>query len=311
MKGIIYNLLLIDDDIVDRARIVRLLKKSKSHAFYILEADNVLDGLAYYLNSPADCILLDYIMPRQDGLDFIKILSKELKYKFPAIVVITAQGDENTAVSFLKAGALDYLKKEDLTTSILIKAITTSIKRKKADQKIMDNKNRLTYDASHDALTNLFNRRGLEDAIKRLVVMTKRHDYLSALLFCDLDKFKHINDSMGHHAGDLLLQKVAARLKKSVRKEDLVARVGGDEFVILLENMSDRKQIGRTASKLCKIISVPFYIDSSKINMTISIGIVCIPTDTNDCTELLKKADSAMYSAKISKTCGYAFHDIE
>lgn len=309
MERKVYNILMIDDDAIDRAAIIQLLKKSKSYAFYILEATNVTDGLAYYLDSPADCILLDYLLPGQNGLEFIHLIAQQTKNNLPAIIVLTAHGDENTAVSLLKAGALDYLKKDGLSSARLIKTIVTSIARKKENEKIINKKNRLAYEASHDELTQLFNRRGLEDTLNQLIVMSKRHHQLSAILFCDLDKFKQVNDTMGHHVGDLLLKKVAARLKKTVRKKDSLARLGGDEFVILLKNISNKDHLAKIATQLCKVISAPFHIHHVEINITISIGMTCIPSNTDDFTSLIKQADSAMYCAKALQPGGYKLYN--
>ncbi len=163
----------------------------------------------------------------------------------------------------------------------------------------------IEHQAFFDALTDLPNRRLLIERLVQTLSKCRRHGQLGALLFIDLDHFKEVNDSMGHSAGDLLLQEVTSRLILCLRKEDTTARLGGDEFVVLLSTIDDEpekalKQVDLVANKVLHTLSSPYTIQKQKINITASIGITLFPMDKMDPSEILKNADSAMYQAKNS-----------
>ena len=156
----------------------------------------------------------------------------------------------------------------------------------------------LTYLALHDNLTKLANRLLLDDRLKQALRTARRDkDLTFALMFLDLDGFKAINDVYGHHVGDLLLIEVAQRIRGALREEDTVARMGGDEFVILALNM-DPASAGRLAEDLIEAIREPFRIDIHQLAISLSIGIAIYPNDGIDQDDLLTNADAAMYHAK-------------
>ena len=303
-----YNILVIDDDDIDRENIRRLLGKSKKYSFHIFEAGNITDGLNLCFNGSIDCILLDYIFPEGTGLEFINELKTKFSKNLPAIVILTGQGDEELVVKFLRVGALDYLKKGCLNTEHLEKTIVNSIKRHIVQQHLNKSALDATYMLYHDELTNLANRRKFEETLKQYLQSNKKHNR-SALLYCDLDKFKCVNDTMGHIVGDFLLKKVACRLLNSVRKSDFVARLSGDEFAVILDDIHGKHAPGIVASNICKAIAKPFRLKKNIINITISIGIVYIPSNSVDPEELINRADTAMYRAKTTGANGYQFSD--
>jgi len=308
MKKRTYLILVVDDDEVDRETILRLLAQSKKYNFHILKASNVEDGFRLFLSHSIDCILLDYILHGATGFDFINKLSHRFAENLPPIVILTNQGSENVAVSFLQSGALDYVRKENLNLLLLETVIINSINKRELQHQHKHDELESDYLASHDELTTLANRRELNRSLGRYISASKRYHRLMALLFCDLDKFKVINDTFGHVAGDLVLKQVADRLQQRLRKSDFSARVGGDEFVLILDEVRSEKDVARVASSLCDAINQPFLIMGQVINITISIGIVSIPSDTDDILELLNRADKAMYHAKISGENRYHFY---
>lgn len=156
----------------------------------------------------------------------------------------------------------------------------------------------LRYLANYDALTGLPNRALLMDRIFHGIEQAKREQRSLALCFIDLDKFKQINDSLGHDVGDLLLKQVAKRLTSTLRLTDTVARLGGDEFVVLLEGYKNDDNISHVARKMLKSIGEPMLLNSHHVSVSPSIGIAVFPDDANDGTELMKHADVAMYHAK-------------
>ncbi len=157
---------------------------------------------------------------------------------------------------------------------------------------------RVQHLANYDALTNLPNRILLNDRVESAIATAKRNKSKLGILFIDLDRFKNVNDTMGHHVGDILLQAVAARLQTCVRESDTVARLGGDEFVILLSNINDEKDADLVAQKIIDLIGKPFILGEYQANIGASIGGSIYPIHGADRVTLLKNADTAMYTAK-------------
>ena len=163
---------------------------------------------------------------------------------------------------------------------------------------LKDSQEALDFQAHHDSLTSLPNRLLLEDRISKAIQRALRHKQQLALLFIDLDRFKNINDTLGHHVGDIVLCETARRFVDIVRESDSVARLGGDEFVILLENIATQKAIALIADKILDDLHRPIPIDGQEFFIGASIGISCFPQDGEDYPTLLKHADVAMYRAK-------------
>jgi len=166
---------------------------------------------------------------------------------------------------------------------------------------------RMSYLAQHDSLTDLPNRIVLSDRLTQAISMAHRHQKKLAVLFLDVDRFKHVNDSLGHANGDRLLQSVAQRLLSCVRSSDTVSRQGGDEFVILLAEVAHAQDAAITADKILQAMRLPIFIDEQKIHITASIGIVAYPGDGTEVETLLKNADFAMYQAKDSGRDNFQF----
>lgn len=157
---------------------------------------------------------------------------------------------------------------------------------------------RMSYMAEHDNLTGLPNRSLLNDRLEQAIAFANRNDKKIALMYIDLDHFKHINDSLGHGVGDLLLQSVAKSLQSCIRLTDTVSRQGGDEFVVLLPEVNTAQDAVLTAEKLIAAMTQPILIDGHRLHVTLSIGISLYPDDSKDIDELIKNADTAMYQAK-------------
>jgi len=165
----------------------------------------------------------------------------------------------------------------------------------------------LQHQANHDPLTGLPNRTRFQQQLSDAITTAKKHHTSFALLFLDLDHFKDINDSLGHHIGDMVLKEFSNRLKKSIRHEDTLARLGGDEFTIILYNIKKLTDIVTVANKILTAIQLPFTITSNKLHLTTSIGIAIYPEHTHDKSNLLKFADTAMYKAKAKGRNSYQF----
>jgi diguanylate cyclase (GGDEF)-like protein/PAS domain S-box-containing protein len=170
---------------------------------------------------------------------------------------------------------------------------------------------KLAYYAQHDTLTDLPNRALLNDRLTQAISVAQRHHAALALLYLDLDRFKNINDSLGHLVGDRLLQSVALRLSECVRGSDTVCRLGGDEFVILLSEVTNAHDTAICAEKLLQAVRRPCVLDQHELHVTASIGIALYPGDGAEVEALLQNADSAMYEAKDRGRNNYQFYRAE
>lgn len=157
---------------------------------------------------------------------------------------------------------------------------------------------RLLHDAMHDSLTRLPNRNLFHDRLAQVLAAARRHGRMAAVLYLDLDGFKLVNDAHGHAIGDVLLQQVAGRLRRSVRAEDLVARFSGDEFGVVLESLTSPDDARCVAEKLVRTLSRPFEIDDVTARISASVGAAVFPDDGSDPATLVARADAAMYEAK-------------
>lgn len=162
--------------------------------------------------------------------------------------------------------------------------------------------------AYHDQLTGLANRRLLQDRLNQAISSVLRRDANIAVLYLDLDNFKDVNDTLGHQAGDILLQAVTQRLLKSIRSEDTLARVGGDEFVIMLNDIAGSEDAATIAEKIVREMAQPLQLGLDEMRITPSIGISMCPQDARDAEDLLKYADAALYQAKQSGRATYRFY---
>jgi diguanylate cyclase (GGDEF)-like protein/PAS domain S-box-containing protein len=166
----------------------------------------------------------------------------------------------------------------------------------------------IQYQATHDSLTGLPNRLMFSQLLNHAIQSARRYTRQFAVLFIDLDRFKIINDTLGHTAGDQLLQEIAMRLKQTLRTVDVVARLGGDEFVILIEELSDLIQVETVAGKILSAVIKPVNLMNEECRVTASIGISVFPKDAEDEQSLLKNADIAMYLAKEEGKNNYQFY---
>ncbi|WP_245832091.1 putative bifunctional diguanylate cyclase/phosphodiesterase [Solemya velesiana gill symbiont] len=169
----------------------------------------------------------------------------------------------------------------------------------------------LEHMATHNGLTGLPNRALLSDRLVQAIARAKRLGSLGALLLLDLDRFKQVNDSLGHPLGDELLKEVAKRLQMSSRVEDTVVRFGGDEFIFILEDLHDSAHAGQVAQHILNLFSTSIKLSKIELDVTASIGITVFPDDGDDCHSLLKQADNTMYAAKEAGRNQYSFYTEE
>ena len=242
-----------------------------------------------------DLILLDLQMPELNGFQVMKGL-KEIEHGgYLPVLALTAQ--PSFKIAALEAGARDFISKPfDLME--VHKRIHNMLEVRLLYKELAQYSKQQQELALHDPLTGLPNRRLLEDRIEHTLQQSARNRGKSAILYLDLDGFKAINDSYGHGYGDDILKMVAARLVGASRKEDTVARIGGDEFVIVLGNLAGKGDAREPAAKLIEVISEPYFINDLTLRLSTSIGIAIYPDDASSVESLLGTADTALYEAK-------------
>lgn len=292
--------LLIEDNDVDAQFTRDLLAEWSIEEFRITRVKTMGEGLALIGQTRFDAILLDLSLPDAFGLPTVR----QVHATNPAIplVVLSGVSDQALALQAVQQGAQDYLVKGQGHPELLARAVRYAIERKRTEE-------RLTYLAQYDHLTGLVNRSLFRDRLIQAMARSKRLQQPLGLMLLDLDRFKAVNDTLGHDIGDELLKAVSERLKSCVREVDTVARMGGDEFTIILEGVPSEASIVVVAKRITESISSAFELKGHSVSIGISIGITVYPHDDQGIDELLKHADEAMYRAKQQGGSGYHFHE--
>jgi diguanylate cyclase (GGDEF)-like protein len=291
------NVLIVDDDVVDREHIKRTLRKSAQNCHFV-ETESVNEGLEAFRLASFDVVLLDYRMPQRDGIELLLELKSEKNGNSVAIIMLSNSEEEALALECIKAGAQDFLLKIEVTASKLNRAILQAQVRFELEQKLFNSYKLVKNIAEHDTLTGLDNRYAFEEALKLRVAKNTRFQESIALLLFDLDHFKYVNDTHGHDTGDELLRQVAKKISKCLRENEIFARIGGDEFAIILSNTFDAYLINNVARRILNSLTATFHIKGIEIGVSASIGIAVYPDNTINPDELFKFADIAMYRAK-------------
>ena len=283
------KILLVEDNPGD-ARLVReMLVDAGRDETAVVGVDRLSDGLRRLGAESFDAVLLDLSLPDSQGLDTLKTLHAQATGV--PLVVMTGLEDEEVAARALRQGAQDYLVKGRFDGDLLLRAVGHAIERTRSGRLVH-------YLAHHDGLTDLPNRILFQDRLHQAVEHARRNRQTLAVLFLDLDHFKKINDTLGHTVGDELLIYVAARLRGCVRASDTVARVGGDEFTILLPEIARVEDVTTVAEKIMQVFATPIILGEQELTVSASIGASLYPNDGEEAETLVKSADAAMYRAK-------------
>jgi diguanylate cyclase (GGDEF)-like protein len=297
------RILLIEDSKGDAILVSKSIEQAMPGVVAISKATTIADALKQLSTETFDVALLDRTLPDAqefDGLHSIQNMAPKLP-----VIFLTAYQDEQAALDAIENGAQDYMFKGKTESQQIKRAIQYAILRKQFEGVLI-------MRANFDALTGLTNRMLYESRLDIALARIKRHGGSVGVLFLDLDKFKQVNDTLGHAAGDKLLTDVATRLKQTLRPYDTAARFGGDEFAILLESVSDAVHSAVVAEKIIQLIKKPFQIAGQSVEIGVSIGIaVCDGTENADRDTILKRADSAMYEAKTISGNIYKFYETQ
>ena len=290
------KILLIDDDTVDRANIIRTLRQS-GHPVETEQVSNGQDGIALAAQTHFDLILLDYQLPVMTGLDVLNAL-RESPDNGTAIIMLSHHDDESLAMACIEAGAQDFIPKHEVNVPRLMRAILHARERHRMEMELRESHEKLRCLAEQDPLTGLANRYVFENTLQHALPQAKRKGNSVALVLLDLDKFKHINDTLGHAAGDSLLMEVSNRLQSKLRCGDLLCRIGGDEFAIIVHDIDNVSSLRQFCKRILGALQDPVTICNAEVIVSASIGVATYPECAKDSISLLKSADVALYRSK-------------
>jgi len=286
------NLILVEESESDATRVLTALADG-GHELQATRVDSPEALVTELVRGHWDVAIADYTLTTMSGERALAIV-REHAGDLPFIFVSSAVG-EDVAVEAMRIGAQDYIMKDSLNR--LAPAIERELREAELRRERRRHSERVAYLAYHDELTDLPNRTLLNDRLHQGILAARRDARALSLLALDLDGFKEINDSLGHHAGDRVLQLVALRLRTALRESDTVARLGGDEFAVLLPN-TDAAGAELAATKILQELQAPMLVDGRPLFVTASVGIAAFPEHGAGEQELLQKADISMYVAK-------------
>ena len=292
------RLLLVEDDGRYASYIGATLMTVFSAHFQYDHVTSIGAAVERLSDAAYDLVLLDLGLPDAADLDGLATVVGVA----PDIPVIILSGAEDGALALraVKAGAQDYLSKGHTTGEVLARSIRYAIERKHSELQIK----RMAY---RDSLTQLPNRTMLMEHLDAALKRAHRDRHLAGLFFVDIDHFKQINDTLGHQAGDDVLRQLGERLRRSLRNNDTLARLSGDEFIAVVE-VKRRAGLLPVAEKLAAQLKAPFMVSGRELFVTASIGVSSYPTDGTDPQRLLRDADRAMYRAKAEGRDTYRFY---
>jgi diguanylate cyclase (GGDEF)-like protein len=294
--------LLIESDSTDAFAFCADLELRYPAEFFVTVASDVNTACALAERQTFDVIAFDMEKPGVGGLQAIVRLQSEAPQT--GVVVLVPGDDPDFALQAIQAGAQDCLAKDRLGDLDVGRALRHAEERKRAER-------RLANIAFHDPLTGLANRSLFREGLARAAAFAKRSHGHFAVLILDLDRFKFINDSLGHDAGDVFLQEIAHRLQVAVRDTDTVARLGGDEFAVLATPLARPDDVEALAARILSELRRPIQLSGTSVQPTASIGAAIFPDAGRDSDALLSAADAAMYVVKENGRNGVHVHGIE
>jgi diguanylate cyclase (GGDEF)-like protein len=281
--------LLVEPDARAAVWIGEMLRAAWRGDLVVAHVDRLEGGAHTLLGRAVSCVLVD-----ASGLEGEWAATVEqIQTTAPgvAIVLLFEEVEEQLALAALRAGAQGCLAKPDLCGSLLRRAVNVAIEGKRSETQ-------LVHQALHDSLTGLPNRALFLDRLGLALDRSRRWAAPITVLFLDVDNFKKVNDSFGHHAGDQLLVDLGARLKQILRPMDTVARYGGDEFTFLLEDLGDERDVAAIAQRISESAALPFQVNNAQVTVTVSIGIAIVSDPAISAGTVIQQADAAMYRAK-------------
>ena len=292
------RILLIDREHGEYLLVAELLSHIRQVSYELVWCDSLEQALPDLLSDEYDVALLDYYWGQESARNLLN-LARVQGCKTP-IILMTDEMEHRVATDAIRVGAADYLIKDQIEAPLLERTLRYAIERKSMEQ-------HLARLAHYDSLTDIPNRALFRDRLEHAILLAEREGSSFSLLFIDLNGFKQVNDSFGHDVGDEIIKICAQRLASCLRRSDLVARMGGDEFILLLQNTDNNRDVALIAEKVIQVLSQPAQVKGYELVVGCSIGIAIYPQAGRDAETLLKHADMAMYRAKQESESNYRF----
>lgn len=290
-------LLLEDND--DTAEVLQLALMQLDQRYEIHRARALRDAQSIVREEPIDIALIDLTLPDADGRDAAFALKAE-DPDLP-LVALTGRDFDDLAIDLIRHGVQDFLRKGETSVQRVHQVLQLALERSQQERA-------LRHQANYDVLTGVSNRSQVRAQLTKAISHAKRSQGLGAVMLLDIDNFKTINDKYGHHVGDMVLKEMASRLAAVIRVGDCVGRIGGDEFVVVLEGVETWDHAVAAARKTSEVTSFTLDIDDQRISVSASIGIALFPQHSYEPSTLLKLADQAMYAAKRKGKNGFVFY---
>jgi len=287
--------ILVADD--SKTNLVLTSAALKKLGHQVLPAKSGNEAIEIFQRERPDLIILDVVMENMDGYECATQIRLQSPEDWIPIIFLSSNVDDESIAKGINAGGDDYLTKpfSEITLAAKIKAM-----QRIADMRyqLFETTKKLSILSATDALTGVYNRFQFDRTIRERIARARRMGNTFALFFLDLDHFKTVNDTQGHQIGDLLLKNVAKRLLSCLRVDDFIARMGGDEFAIILEDGDSTEAADTIAQKILEALSPAHHLDKQIVHISSSIGIAFFPVDGDDQETLIQNADMAMYYAK-------------
>jgi len=290
------RILVAEDDTISRTLLERTLQRA---GYSVIAVENGAQAVAELIKQDAPRLaLLDWVMPEMDGVEVCREIRRRKEQAYTYLILLSSRESKGDIVAGLESGADDYLTKPfDLDE--LKARLRTGHRILELEDHLVEARESMRFQATHDLLTSLWNRGVIVELMSHEIMRSRRERSCTAVMMCDIDHFKSVNDQFGHAVGDDVLREVARRLHNSVRSYDMVGRYGGEEFLVALNKCDPGSAVSRAENLRSIIGGRPVQTANKPVTVTISIGLA-LSTEFTECTieELMHEADMALYAAK-------------
>jgi two-component system cell cycle response regulator len=292
------KVLVAEDDAISRTLLSHTLLRAGYQAIPVANGQEALEELRK--EDPPRLALLDWVMPLKDGVEVCREIRRHHDSTYTYLILVSSRESKEDIVAGLEAGADDYITKP-CNNDELKARLRTGLRILQLEDRLVEARESMRFQATHDVLTTLWNRGAIMELLSMELGRSRREASCTAVMMCDIDHFKSINDRFGHAAGDDVLREVSKRFQNAVRSYDMVGRYGGEEFLIVLNRCNPDSAVSRAENLRQAIGGKPIAAGSESLQVTISMGVALSPDYRTGSVEgIVHAADVALYAAKES-----------
>ena len=290
------KILIAEDDPLSRLMLEKTLRRAGYEVIAVEDGESALKELKK--EDPPRLGLLDWVMPGKDGVTVCREVRQSTERAYTYLILLSSKESKAEIVEGLESGADDYLTKP-FDVEELKARLRAGERILELEDHLVEARESMRFRATHDQLTALWNRGVIVELVSREILRSFRENTCTAVMMCDIDHFKPVNDQHGHGAGDEVLREVARRLQHSVRSYDMVGRYGGEEFLVVLNRCDPSSALARAENLRAVICGKPIQARSAALSVTLSVGLALSSDFLNrTADEIIQKADAALYEAK-------------